>query len=299
MKVPGIAEYSYAMPIAPAGVFPKGESIWMAEAWQYDRNLHELGSAVVWYGPGSWNSGPMSASSRLPVVCVDRFLSGPVSAQTHYVGLPKAKVLELAKTTTQKDAMWCWAAVAQMIQALRGKAMSQQDIVRVALGDVNGKGVSAAELARRLGRIGISAVEDKDVPVAGVKYEVSKDGKNFAPLKAFNPLGEEGAPESIDSRQLAIDLFEQTLYILAYGTGVNRAHAVLLVGLDVVVTPADFKQISRFELWRYSHKVTIKSYHVINPWPGTGYQVLSPDALQELVKWRVSASPASVPNGPF
>lgn len=298
MKVPGIAEYSYAMPLAPAGVFPPNESIWMAESWQYNRNLYELGSAVVWYAPRSWNHGPMSATAPLRVFCVDRLLAGEESAHVHYVGLPKERVLQLAKTTAQKDAMWCWAAVAQMIKLLRGQALSQDDIVRIALGDVSGKGVSAAELARRLHKVGIDAVEDKDVPIAGPKFQVSKDGKNFQPLKPYNPLGDDAAPESIDSRQLALDLFDGALYILAYGTGVNRAHAVLLVGLDVTVAPADFKQISRFELWRYTHKVTIKSYHVINPWPGKGYQVLSPDELQELVKWKVSM-PQSVPNGPF
>ena len=298
MKVPGIAEYSYAMPLAPAGHFPVGESIWMSEAWQYNRNLGELGSAVVWYAPGSWNRGPMSASAQLRVSCVDRLLSGKESARTYYVGFPKERVLQLAKTTAQKDAMWCWAAVAQMIQTVRGQAMSQDDIVRIALGEVAGKGVSASELARRLQKVGIEAVEDKNVPIAGPAFQVSRDGKNFQPLKPFNPLGDSAGPESIDSRQLALDLFDGTPYILAYGTGTNRAHAVLLVGLDVVVTPSDFKQISHFELWRYTHKVVIKSYHVINPWPGKGHQVVSPDELQELVKWRVKVPPP-VQDGPF
>lgn len=298
MKVPGSAEYLSAMPLAPAGHFPKGESLWMSDAWQYNRNLHEMGSAVVWYGPGSWNRGPMSASARLRLSCVDRLLPTKDSTRIHYVGLKKERIAELAKTTAQKDPMWCWAAVAQMIHLLRGQSLSQGDIVRIALDDVNGKGVSAEELARRLQKVGIEAILEKNVPVAGPKFQVSRDGKNFVPMEAYNPLGDSGTPDNIDSRQLALDLYDGVVYILAYGTGESRAHAVLLVGLDVIVTPNDFREISRFELYRYTHKILIKKYHVINPWPGKGIEVLSPDALQELVKWKVNM-PKSVQHGPF
>ena len=109
-------------------------------------------------------------------------------------------------------------------------------------------------------------------------------------MEAYNPLGESGAADNVDSRQLATELFDGSVYILAYGTGANRAHAVLLVGVDVSVTPNDFAEIDRFQLARYTHKIAIKKYHVINPWPGKGYQQLSPDELQELVKWKVGMS---------
>lgn len=289
MKVPGIAEYRYAMPKAPAGVFPKGESIWMSEAWQYNRNLSELGSAVVWYGPGSWNSGPMSATAKLAVSCVNRLLSSTDSTRTHYVGVSKDRVSQLSQTTTQKDPMWCWAAVAHMILTIQGRSMSQADIVRATLGE-NAKGISSEELARRLRAVGIEAVEDRFVPKEGVKFQVSKDGKSWNDMEAYNPLGESGAADNVDSRQLATELLDGAVYILAYGTGANRAHAVLLVGVDVSVTPNDFTEIDRFQLARYTHKIAIKKYHVINPWPGKGYQQLSPDELQELVKWKVSMS---------
>mgnify|MGYP006915279638 CR=1 FL=1 len=42
MKVPGLGEYRHAMPHAPAGLFPSGQSIWMSDAWQYNRNLNEM-----------------------------------------------------------------------------------------------------------------------------------------------------------------------------------------------------------------------------------------------------------------
>ena len=128
MKVPGLAEYRYAMPRAPAGLFPPGASIWMAEAFQYNRNHEEYGSVVVWYSPGSWNSGPVSATAKLPVVCVDRLLTSRTdSGKSYYVGVPKQRVNQLVTTTTQQDAYWCWAAVAQMIWMLRGKVVTQQD----------------------------------------------------------------------------------------------------------------------------------------------------------------------------
>jgi len=296
MKAPGIAEYRYAMPKAPAGMFPPDESIWMAEAGQYNRHLHELGSVVVWYGPGRWNRGPVSADAHLHVACVDRLLMVRESAKSHYVGVAKDKIAELAKTTTQSDAMWCWAAVAQMIWALRGHSVAQQDIVKASFGGASGKGVASDELARRLHRIGIEAIEDKLVAKAGVQLMVSSDQQSWKPTEGHNPLGELGTLDNIDSRQLAADLYDRTLYILAYGTGVNRAHAVLLVGLDVTISPSDYAVFDRIELTRYTHKVTIQKYHVINPWPKRGYQVLSPDELQELVKWRVTMS-RQVPDG--
>lgn len=289
MKVPGLGEYRHAMPHAPAGLFPSGQSIWMSDAWQYNRNLNEMGSAVVYYGPGQWNAGPMSADARLPVACVDRLLTERDAQKLHYVGVPKEKVTELAQTTTQKDPMWCWAAVAQMILSLRGQRMAQADIVQATMGH-SAQGISSAELARRLRSVGIVAVEDKLVAKQGMTFQTSTDGKSWQAMDSYNPLGETGSADNIDSRQLATELLDGDVYILAYGTGASRAHAVLLVGVEVTVTPNDFATIDRFQLNRYTHKVAIRRYHVVNPWPGKGYQTVSPDELQELVKWKVSRS---------
>ena len=115
-------------------------------------------------------------------------------------------------------------------------------------------------------------------------------GESWQAMDSYNPLGETGSADNIDSRQLATELLDGDVYILAYGTGASRAHAVLLVGVEVTVTPNDFATIDRFQLNRYTHKVAIRRYHVVNPWPGKGYQTVSPDELQELVKWKVSRS---------
>ncbi len=291
MKVPGLAEYRYAMPRAPAGLFPPGASIWMAEAFQYNRNHEEYGSVVVWYSPGSWNSGPVSATAKLPVVCVDRLLTSRTdSGKSYYVGVPKQRVNQLVTTTTQQDAYWCWAAVAQMIWMLRGKVVTQQEIVQRALGDVLGQGISSMQLAQRLSRVGIKAEEDKYVSRREAEVMRYSKEKGWYKPEGFNPLGETGEAETVDSRQLALELDQGTVYILAYGAGANRAHAVLLVGVDVTIEPNDFAGFENIELRRYHHKITIKKYHVVNPWPGKGYQALSPDELQELVKWKVSLS---------
>ena len=58
----------------------------------------------------------------------------------------------------------------------------------------------------------------------------------------------------------------------------------------MTIEPNDFAGFENIELRRYHHKITIKKYDVVNPWPGKGYQALSPDELQELVKWKVSLS---------
>lgn len=290
MKVPGLVEYRYAMPRAAPGDFPVNESLWMSDSWQQERNLdQEQGGIVVWYGPGSWNRGPAGASAQLRVACVDHLFEAPEAKNLYYIGVPKERFPLLASTSIQRDAMWCWAAVAQMILALQGRAMRQEDIVARALGDVSGSGVSSAQLAQGLQRVGIQAIEDRLIPKQGVQFQTSTDGKTWKPMKAYNPLGDTGEADNVDSRQLALELLDGMVYIMAYGTGENRAHAVLLVGVDVTVTPEDFKYFSRFEIWRVVHKITIKKYHVINPWPGKGYQVLSPDQLQEVVKWRVKA----------
>jgi hypothetical protein len=131
-----------------------------------------------------------------------------------------------------------------------------------------------------------------------VEYHTWADGKPLPKSEGYNPLGDSGVPDNVDSRQLASELLDGAVYILAYGTGASRAHAVLLVGLEVTVSPNDFAAISHFEIERFSHTVAIAKYHVVNPWPGKGYQVLSPDELQELVKWKVTM-PQRVPDGPF
>ena len=227
MKVPGLAEYRYAMPRAPAGLFPPGASIWMAEAFQYNRNHEEYGSVVVWYSPGSWNSGPVSATAKLPVVCVDKLLTSRTdSGKSYYVGVPKQRVNQLVTTTTQQDAYWCWAAVAQMIWMLRGKVVTQQEIVQRALGDVLGQGISSMQLAQRLSRVGISAVEDKYVSRREAEVMRYSKEKGWYKPEGFNPLGETGEAETVDSRQLALELDQGTVYILAYGAGANRAHPV-------------------------------------------------------------------------
>ncbi|MBL8631600.1 MAG: hypothetical protein JNM40_00140 [Myxococcales bacterium] len=289
-KVPGLSEYRHAMPYAPPGLFPPGQSIWMSDAWQYNRNLHEMGSVVVYYGPGRWNSGPVSADARLPVACVDRLLAERESSKLHYVGLSKEKITALSQNTTQRDPMWCWAAVAQMILTLRGRQMPQADIVQAMMGE-QASGISSTDLAKRIQEVGISAVEDKHVGKQGTTFQTATDGgKNWKTMDGYNPLGATGSADNIDSRQLATELFDGDVYILAYGAGADRAHAVLLVGVDVTVSPSDFAVIDRFQLLRYTHKVAIKRYHIINPWPGKGYQTVSPDELQELVKWKVSMS---------
>jgi hypothetical protein len=166
-----------------------------------------------------------------------------------------------------------------MIWALRGKEVAQKDIVQRALGDVLGQGISSMQLAQRLSRVGISAVEDKYVSRRESEVLRYSKEKGWYKPESFNPLGETGEAE------------------LARGCcgrdgshGASRAHAVLLVGVDVTIEPNDFVGFENFELRRHHHKITIKKYHVVNPWPGKGYQTLSPDELQELVKWKVSLS---------
>lgn len=288
-KVPGLAEYRHAMPYAQPGLFPPGQSIWMSDAWQYNRNLHEMGGVVVYYGPGRWNAGPVSAEARLPVACVDRLLTERDSSKLHYVGLSKEKITALALNTTQRDPMWCWAAVAQMILSLRGRQLAQADIVQAMMGE-SASGIVSTDLSKRLQEVGISAVEDKHVAKQGTAFQISTDSKRWQTMEGYNPLGATGSADNIDSRQLATELFDGDVYILAYGAGADRAHAVLLVGVDVTVTPNDFATIDRFQLLRFTHKVAIKRYHIVNPWPGKGYQTVSPDELQELVKWKVSMS---------
>lgn len=288
MKVPGVPEFRHAMPQAPKGLFPPGESLWMSDSWQYNRNLHEMGSAVVWYGPGKWTQGPMSAAARLRVSCVDRLLATRASTRLHYVGIPKERMAQLAQTTTQKDPMWCWAAVAQMILSMRGQSVSQEQIVQIVQGGAGTEGISSIELARRLQAVGITATEERLVAKTGGPFLVSSDQRSWKPMAAHNPLGDSGEEDNVDSRQLARELSRGGVYILAYGTGASRAHAVLLFGLDIAVTPNDFAQLDDFQLARPSHRITIEKYHVMNPWPGKGHQVVSPDELQELVKWKVS-----------
>lgn len=291
MKVPGLREYHHAIPKAPAGVFPPGQNLWMSESMQFNRTMEEMGGVVVWDGPGQWRNGPAPATARFSVACVDRLLPSQESTRIHYVGVPADTIAALATTTTQQDAMWCWAAVAQMILALRGQRVSQDDIVKATFGDASAKGISSEELARRLQKIGIQAVEDKFVKKRAAELQYTSDGVNWRSSEAYNPLGDTGVEDNVDSRQLAAELYDRrSVYILAYGTGASRAHAVLLVGLDITVTPNNFIEIDPLQIAAASHKITIKKYHVINPWPGKGYQTLSPDELQEVVKWKVSLS---------
>ena len=185
-------------------------------------------------------------------------------------------------------AMWCWAAVAQMILALRGQQLSQEQIVKLTLGDVAGKGVSSAELAQRLSRIGITAEDEKTVKKFGSEFTHYTAEQGARTEVGFDPLAASGGTDIIDSRQLALDLYQRRIFILAYGTGAARAHAVLLFGADISVEPFDFPELDEAQIQTPRHKVTIQKYHVLNPWPGKGHQVLSPEELQELVKWRVS-----------
>ena len=291
MKVPGLREYHHGMPHAPYGVFPPGQNLWMSESMQFNRTMEEMGGVVVWDAPGQWRNGPSPATARLPVSCVDRLLPAEESTRIHYVGVPKEGISALATTTTQQDAMWCWAAVAQMILAMRGQRVAQDDIVKATFGDASAKGISSEELARRLQKIGIQAVEDRFVAKRAAVIRKTSDGVNWRSSEAYNPLGDTGVEDNVDSRQLAAELYDRrSVYILAYGTGASRAHAVLLVGLDITVTPNNFIEIDPLQIAAASHKITIKKYHVINPWPGKGYQTLSPDELQEVVKWKVSLS---------
>ncbi len=262
----------------------------MADAWQNNRNTEEKGGFVMYYGPGNLNFGPYPASVPLPVACVDRLLKSDRVHST-YVGLSKERVLPFLQSTKQQDPMWCWAAVAQMILALRGRSVSQEDIVRTALGDVMGKGVSSTELAQRLSRVGVEAVEEKYLKKMGVEFTHHSKEHGAQKEVGFDPLADSGGSDIVDSRQLVLDLFENRVFIFAYGTGASRAHAVLLIGADITVEPFDFVGgLDRAQIQRPHHKFTIKKYHLLNPWPNKGYQVVSPDELEELVKWRVSLS---------
>ncbi len=262
----------------------------MADAFQNNRNTQELGGFVMYRGPGDLNFGPYPASNPLPVACVERLLQGD-RVHSAYVGLSKERVLPLLQSTKQQDPMWCWAAVAQMIFALRGRSVSQEDIVRTALGDVNGKGVSSAELAQRLSRVGIDAIEEKHLAKFGAEHIYYTKELGEHKVAGFDPLAESGGSDIIDSRRLALDLFQSKVFIFTYGTGASRAHAVLLVGADITVEPADFGgELDPMQIQSPRHKITIKKYHLLNPWPGKGYQVVSPEALEELVKWQVRLS---------
>lgn len=289
MKVPGLAEYNHAIPFADRGIFPNAQPMWTADAYQNNRNTEEKGSFVMYYGPGQMNFGPYRASDRLPVACVDRLIRTQTKLET-YVGLPKERAIPLLQSTKQQDPMWCWAAVAQMILALRGQQVSQEQIVKMTLGDVEGKGVSSAELAQRLSRVGISAVDERNLQKLGSQATIYSPNGTTHLEAGFDPLAASGGTDVVDSRRLALDLYQQRIFILAYGTGEARAHAVLLIGADIVVEPFVFSEIDEAQIQSPKNKVTIRKYHVLNPWPGKGHQVLSPDDLQELVKWQVSLS---------
>jgi hypothetical protein len=287
MKVPGLAEYRHAIPFAAPGIFPTAQAMWISDSWQNNRNMQETGGFVMYYGPGDMNFGPHPATGQLPIACVDRLLQSQRTTTT-YVGLAKDRVLPLLQSTKQQDPMWCWAAVAQMILALRGQQLSQEQIVKLTLGDVAGKGVSSAELAQRLSRIGITAEDEKTVKKFGSEFTHYTAEQGARTEVGFDPLAASGGTDIIDSRQLALDLYQRRIFILAYGTGAARAHAVLLFGADISVEPFDFPELDEAQIQTPRHKVTIQKYHVLNPWPGKGHQVLSPEELQELVKWRVS-----------
>ena len=289
LKVPRMRELRYAAQNLNAAncMLPWVGGVWSSDPLQYNRNFEDELMAVVSYASGGLtNHGPNSASSCNRVLCVDHLIGQNTPEKIYTIKVNTNRI----PIADQKQALWCWAAVAQMIFAMNNQQVAQAQIVSQAFTNSNGEtSMKANELVSRLRKMGISLTHQDKVQHRGVKHEVFRDGRWQKMQKAKLP-----GTDNLDIKTLLADLHNGVFYVAFYGISASTAHAVLLIGLDVSINPAPAQcagnrpcDMDYLSPWRH-HEVEMKQLYILNPWPGTGLQTISADDTQLLDFWRVN-----------